>query len=182
MNINNISSSTSAVWLKKPHASYAYHRWLVDDQSLTAKLQRRYPDFAVKSLSNTYAKPLKGEASQLKLIGVTTALIREVLLYGSGYPLVFAHSVLPRSSLRGDWRGLGRLGNKPLGATLFSNPKVKRTRLNYKKISINHPLYKKAAQYLKEKPAFLWARRSVFSLKSSRIMVTEVLLPQLLAK
>jgi chorismate--pyruvate lyase len=88
--------------------------------------------------------------------------------------------VLPRASLRGAWNGLGRLGNKPLGATLFANPKVKRTPLSYKKLTSNHALYQHAVQHLTDKPSYLWARRSIFSLSCANIMVTEVFLPQLL--
>jgi len=102
------------------------------------------------------------------------------LLYGGQRPVVFAHSILPRKSLRGVWHGLGKLGNKPLGATLFANPRVKRTTLSYKKLSPNHTLYHHAVKYLTTKPASLWARRSVFSLNCATIMVTEVFLPNIL--
>jgi len=87
---------------------------------------------------------------------------------------VFAHSVLPHKSLRGRWLALSRLGNKPLGATLFANPRVKRTALSYKKLSRHHALYKHAAKGLNDKPPYLWARRSVFSLNCANIMLTEV--------
>lgn len=96
--------------------------------------------------------------------------------------VVFAHSVLPRNSLRGRWLGLSRLGSKPLGATLFANPQVTRTPLAYKKLSPHHALYLHAAKHLADKPAYLWARRSVFGLNCANIMVTEVFLPQLLKK
>ncbi len=116
----------------------------------------------------------------LHLAAKANALIREVLLCGEGrQPLVFAHSVLPRRSLRGAWRSLDRLGNKPLGAVLFANPKVKRAVLSYKKLSVNHVLYQTAARHLSSKPAYLWARRSVFSLNCANIMVTEVFLPNI---
>jgi len=111
-----------------------------------------------------------------------TALIRDVLLNGGGCPVVFAHSVLPRRSLRGEWLRLGKLGSKPLGATLFANQKVKRTALSYKKLSSNDALYHRAAQYLVTKPDYLWARRSVFSLHCAGIMVTEVFLPDIIAR
>ena len=104
---------------------------------------------------------------------------------GDNQPVVFAHSVLPRASLRGVWNGLGRLGNKPLGATLFANPKVKRTSLSFKKLTSNHVLYQHATRHLMQNPSanipsYLWARRSIFSLNCANIMVTEVFLPQLL--
>jgi chorismate--pyruvate lyase len=168
-------------WLTKPFSSHLYDAWLIDKGSLTARLQQYYPHFSVRPVAIKYAKPIQDEAALLRQPSYKTALIREVLLMGDNQPVVFAHSVLPRASLRGLWNGLGRLGNKPLGATLFANPNVKRTPLSYKKLTPNHVLYKHATQYLTLKPNYLWARRSIFSLNCANIMVTEVFLPQLLA-
>ena len=122
-------------WLKKPILRGTFRKWLINNGSLTARLKTRYKDFAVKPLTLKYAKPINDESDLLHLPAHKIALIREVLLMGNNQPVVFAHSVLPRTSLRGAWNGLGRLGNKPLGATLFANPKVKRTPLSYKKLS-----------------------------------------------
>ncbi len=133
----------------------------------------------MQPLAMQFAKPILDEAALLHLSSDKTALVREVLLLGDGVPVVFAHSVLPRSSLRGLWRGLGKLGNRPLGATLFANPKVRRTPLSYKKLFSNHALYQHAVEYMDHKPAYLWARRSVFSLHCANIMVTEVFLPKI---
>lgn len=157
-----------------------FHHWLINSGSLTARLQERYTDFKVKPVLVDYAKPLLDEAKSLYIPAHLTALIREVLLIGNQNAVVFAHSVLPRHSLRGRWRSLSRLGNKPLGATLFGNPQVKRTPLIYKKLSPGHALYQHALKNMTAKPPYLWARRSVFSLDCASIMVTEVFLPQLL--
>lgn len=161
--------------------SHLYRTWLIEKGSLTARLQQRYQHFSVKPLIVKYAKPTLDEAGLLHMTANDAALIREVFLIGNGQPVVFAHSVLPRNSLRGEWRGLGKLGNKPLGATLFANLEVKRTPLSYKKLSPNHALYQSAVNGLIDKPAFLWARRSVFNLNCANIMVTEVFLPHLVA-
>ena len=157
-----------------------YQHWLINSGSLTARLQQRYPDFMVKPVLLAYAKPLLDETKLLHIANRKIALIREVLLIGDKKAVVFAHSVLPRSSLRGHWLGLSRLGNKPLGATLFANPQVKRTPLVYKKLSPHHVLYQHAVKHLVEKPQYLWGRRSIFSLDCASIMVTEIFLPQLL--
>jgi chorismate lyase len=167
-------------WLKKPMLCGVYRKWLIDSGSLTARLQRRYAKFAVKPVAVKYAKPLQDEAALLHLPAYKTALIREVLLMGNHQPVVFAHSVLPRASLRGAWQGLGMLGNKPLGATLFANPVVKRTPLEYKKLPRQHPISMRVAEHMQTSPKALWARRSIFSLNCARILVTEVFLPQLL--
>lgn len=157
-----------------------YHHWLIDNGSLTMRLRQRYTDFSVKLVSVAYAKPFFDEAAPLNIAPHKAALIREVLLMGNHQAVVFAHSVLPRASLRGRWLALSRLGNKPLGASLFANPQVKRTPLCYKKLSCHHLLFQHASQNLINKPTYLWARRSVFSLSGASMMVTEVFLPQLL--
>lgn len=161
--------------------SGAMQPWLIDSGSLTARLKARYADLAVQPelLKNT--KAFNDEFALIGLKAVQHALIRDVLLIGNNVPVVFAHSVLPRASLRGAWNGLGRLGNKPLGAALFANPQVKRAPLRFKKLAPHHVLYQHAVQHLSTKPAYLWARRSVFSLNCATILVTEVFLPQLLS-
>lgn len=170
-------------WLKKPIMSEKHQSWLTERGSLTLRLQKRYADFAVKPLLNTYAKALQDEVAPLAICAHHKALIREVLLVGNGQPVVFAHSVLPRKSLRGGWLGLAHLGNKPLGEVLFANPKVQRSTLSFRKLSPHHPLYQHAIKHLLhsiKKPPTLWARRSMFSLNCATIMVTEVFLPALL--
>ena len=180
--IRKIPSNNRSQWLVKPVLAGAFQSWLIDTGSLTARLQQRYSQFSVKPVAVKYAKPITDESTLLHLPAHKTTLIREVLLIGNKLPVVFAHSVLPRASLRGAWNGLGRLGNKPLGATLFANPVVKRTPLRYKKLSPQHALYQHAVQHLSHKPAYLWARRSIFSLNCANILVTEIFLPQLLQK
>ena len=171
-----------SAWLVNPILAGRLKPWLIDKGSLTLRLQKSYSAFSVNPVSVHYAKPILDEALRLGLPAYKTALIREVLLLGNDQSVVFAHSVLPRTSLRGKWNGLGKLGNKPLGAALFANPQVQRAPLRFKKLSPHHVLYQKAAQHLNEKPACLWARRSVFSLNCATILVTEVFLPPLLSK
>jgi chorismate--pyruvate lyase len=182
---------TRQQWLKKPILAKGLNRWLIDNGSLTARLQARFPQFSVQPTAVQFAKPALGEADLMHIARRQTALIREVLLIGNQQPVVFAHSVLPRASLRGAWHGLGKLGNKPLGATLFANPKVKRTALQYKKLSACSPISMRVAEHLQTSQQALWARRSIFSLCSrnklntansncAKILVTEVFLPALL--
>jgi chorismate--pyruvate lyase len=52
--------------------------------------------------------------------------------------------------------------------------------LSYKKLAPHQALYQHAIQGFEEKPDYLWARRSVFSLNCATIMVTEVFLPRIL--
>ena len=164
--------------------SGAYRTWLIDSGSLTQRLQAKSKHFNVRALRLNRTKPQIDEAKILKIPQQQSALLREVLLLDQEQPLVFAHSVLPDKSMRGAWLGLSRLGNKPLGAALFSDPQVTRTPLQYKKINRQHALYRQAIKYLETPPLTLWARRSVFQLNSAFnrhvIMVTEVFLPYIL--
>lgn len=180
MKINKNSFYHRANWLKKPVLSHQYRSWLIESGSLTARLQQCYADFIVEPVSVSINTPAFDEKVLLNTASHEGAQIREVLLCGNNRPVVFAHSVLPRKSLRGAWRGLGKLGSKPLGAVLFANPGVKRTPLMFKKLSANHALYQAAARHLTEKPNFLWARRSIFNLNCASILVTEVFLPELI--
>jgi len=167
-------------WLKKPMYSGAYRKWLIDDGSLTARLKVRYADFAVRPVLLKNAKAFTDESALLGLKANQHALIREVLLMGNNQPVVFAHSVLPRASLRGAWHRFGKLGNKPLGAALFANPKVKRTPLEYKKLSACSPISMRIAGHMQTSSKALWARRSIFTLNCAKILVTEIFLPELL--
>ena len=167
-------------WLRKPILCSAYRKWLVDNGSLTARLKARYADFSVRPVLLKNAKSFTDESALLGLKANQHALIREVLLMGNNQPVVFAHSVLPRASLRGAWHRFGKLGNKPLGAALFANPKVKRTPLEYKKLSACSPISMRVVGHLKTSPKALWARRSIFSINCAKILVTEVFLEQLL--
>lgn len=167
-------------WLRSPMGSGAYRHWLVDGGSLTRRLQRRCRDFAVERVRLLDAKPKLDEAQLLCTTARRRALLREVRLHCAGQPVVFAHSILPHKSLRGPWLGLAHLGNKPLGGQLFSNPRVVRTPLEYKKLHRHHPLHQRATAHLSASPEAIWARRSVFSLGCAAILVTEVFLPEVL--
>lgn len=167
-------------WLKTPTASKKYRIWLIDNGSLTQRLQSVSGQFSVNRIRHRSGRPALDEASLLGMRPQQKALIREVQLCCAGVPVVFAHSVLPYKSLRGKWQDLGRLGNKPLGGALFADFNVRRSPLEYKKLPRHHALYKRAILDLGMQKPILWARRSIFSLKGANIMVTEVFLPQVL--
>lgn len=181
MNLRKLFTSTRQRWLRKPLCSHAYQPWLLEESSLTARLRQQYADFYVSLIKVHNQKPTAEEAALLHVDRRTYAQTREVLLHGDNRPVVFAHSILPRQSLSGEWRGLGHLGNRPLGEVLFANPKIKRIPLSYKKLAPHHALYQAAKPYTSGTPAYLWARRSVFSLNCASIMVVEVFLPPLVA-
>ncbi len=179
VNIYPHNTKLRSHWLRKPFSAAHYRHYLVDKGSLTARLQARYADFQVKPVFQKRARANNDEANLLKLNAFATVNVRDVLLMGGSRPVVYAHSILPYSSLRGAWAKLGRLGNKPLGATLFSNPRVKRTPFSYKKLTANHALYQQVTKQIEQTSPYLWARRSIFSLNCANILVTEIFLPSI---
>jgi len=110
------------------------------------------------------------------------ALIREVLLYCGDEPWVFARSVLPRKTLTGPRRFLGKLGNRPLGEILFSDPNIQRDALEVAEIKKGQRMFNCATGCLANPPDFVWGRRSVFYLHKKSLLVNEVFLPFILNK
>jgi chorismate--pyruvate lyase len=180
MKIKNSCESHVDHWLKKPLLSGKIKPWLQDHQSLTLRLQQHYKKFQVLPLSVAYGKAYADESKMLNISPRTFVLKRDVFLQGDEKNVVFAHSVLPKKILRGQWMGLKSLGAKPLGAMLFANPQVKRTALRYKKLSRQHVLNKSLQKYMADAPKLLWARRSVFSYRGAEMIVTEVFLPHII--
>ena len=107
----------------------------------------------------------------------TRCVVREVVLECNGRPAVFAHSVLTRRALHGPWRMVAGLGRRPLGAALFADPRIERHPLHFFRLQRHDVLYQRASRLLDHPPAVLWARRSLFVLRSARLLVTEVFLP-----
>ncbi len=151
--------------------------WLRDRGSLTQRIQQRCTHFSVRGVRSGFARIAFDESVLLGIAPHQLAYSREVFLYADDQPVVFAHSALAREHLCGAWSSVRGLGNKPLGALLFSHPLVERRPLHYKALRSTHPLYRRAAETLIEPPPKLWARRSLFHLHGVPLLVTEVFLP-----
>jgi len=154
--------------------------WLLDRGSLTARLVDRCGDgFSVRLLSLRRASPAFDETVVLGMQSRAQALVREVLLCCNDKPLVYARTIIPLSSMRGALRGLALLGNRPLGAVLFSDPSMKRQPVEVALLHSAH-VYHERIDEITEEP--VWGRRSVFTLKDEKLLVSEFFLPELLKK
>ncbi len=154
--------------------------WLFDQGSLTRRIISHCDtQFRVELLSLKWQRPMLNEAMRLGVHAESYALIREVLLYCGEQPWVYARSVLPNSTLTGKRRILGKLGNRPLGEILFSDPTIKRDALEVAEIQQHQRMFDPATQSLNKKPDSVWARRSVFYLHKKPLLVNEVFLPAL---
>ncbi len=130
--------------------------WLDDGQSLTAKLQQKFDDFTVNVLSQQPGNPYANEVGLLGFNG--PSIIRQVELLGGGQVVVFARSVIP---INDDTQSLLQIGSRPLGDILFNDVNVKRG-----KLQISHT-------------GDIWARRSTFSINTTKVLVSEFFLKQL---
>lgn len=173
-------------WLARPPRAVVPPRlrpWLTDPGSLTARIRARCGEFRVQVLRRCAGGLHPDERRLLGLRAGETALLREVLLIADGRPVVFARSVLARSERRGGWlQRLRGIGSRPLGAALFSDPRIRRQPLACARIGGRDTRYHLARRSLAPDlaavlPPALWARRSVFRLRGRALMVSEFFLP-----
>ena len=173
----------SAAWrrhLRHPTLSDAQRRWLCDEGSLTARIRARSDSFAVRVLRQELLRPCTDEHATLHIAMREWAGVREVLLGADGVPRVFAHSLLAQRHARGPWQMFARLGERPLGAALFADPRIAREPLRFRRLDARHPLYRAAVAAAGLDAAatpYLWARRSVFTRSGKSLLVCEVFLP-----
>ena len=157
--------------------------WLLDTQSLTARLKACSKHFHVQVIGEREQSCSLEDSSALISVG-TPILVREVLLICDNVPQVFARSILPISSLTGSEQALANLGNQPLGQVLFNNPSLKRQSLEISMfcddtavahLAIN--LTRERASHAASSKTALWGRRSIFMINKKPLMVAEVFLP-----
>ena len=149
-------------------------RWLLDEGSLTTRLiAASEGDFRVRLIAQSWRRPLVDEARVLGLRHGERALVREVALECHGKPWVFARSVVPAATLRGELRHLRRFGSRSLGALLFARPGTVREDFELARIDPGDALLPAALGGSR----VAWARRSVFRLRDRPLLVQEVFLP-----
>jgi len=78
-----------------------------------------------------------------------------VFLYGDNQPVVIARSVIPKNTKTDS---IMKIGNKPLGEILFTNPNTLREPIE---ITFHNDV---------------WGRRSIFIMNNSRILISEFFL------
>jgi chorismate--pyruvate lyase len=154
--------------------------WLLDRGSLTRRLQQACSGrFSVKLLGQAWQRPLHEEARLLGLDPQQWVLTRQVLLMCDGVPWVYARTVMPRHTLVGRLRRLADLGTRPLGATLFADPSMRRGPVQVAQLAPGqglHRLVVEAAAECAGQP--VWGRRSVFRLSDKPLLVYELFLPR----
>ena len=159
--------------------------WLLDPNSLTARLKSHCQQFRVELLGQSVETCQENEAVPLIPKG-EQVLVREVLLFCDDKPQVFARSLLPLSSLTGAEQALANLGTQSLGQVLFNNPSLERQTIEVAEFDANSSVAALAEKLqLSTQNASmqnkLWGRRSIFVLENKPLMVAEVFLPDAFA-
>ena len=163
--------SLAGAGLRRPDVHGPARYWLQVQGSFTQALKQQCRhSFQVEVCREGFMRPTAEEARTLKLPNRQLAWVREVRLLGDHTPWVLARTVIPLDCLEGKGRQLRHLGNKPLGAFLFSSPEWRRGPLE---IGLCHRPQPRHPQ----QPRL--ARRSLFYRDQSALMVCEYLLPEL---
>lgn len=135
--------------------------------------------FSVRVLSQQWITPQSEEAKLLGVPGRQQALLRQVQLLCGDTICVYARSIIPLSTLKGKHQRLKRLGDKPLGGYLFAQPNLKRSNQHIARIVKKDPLFEIAMPENKQNCDQVWGRRSLFSMGSKSLLVSEFFLPAL---
>ena len=177
------SNNRATRW--KPHRCFLRSRipaglsdWLLDRESLTLRLQQLCPGkFRVQVLSQVRDIPRLDEAQALGMMPREMAIVRQVLLLCGEQAWVYARTVIPVALLRGKLQRLAGLGTRPLGGVLFADPGMRRGTVELAEILPGQAVYAAATGHLRQRPAAIWGRRSVFRLSGKPLLVSEIFLP-----
>lgn len=151
----------------------AIRSWLTEPGSLTARLKKHARYFCVRLVCQGLQKRLPDDAVKASSRSIR---VREVVLECDGQPVIFAHTVLSTATRGRLSLWLERLGSRSLGSLLFAHPAFVRGEIEYCRLDVRHPLYRRAAAFSSASPV-LWARRSSHRLGAQEVVVTEVFLP-----
>jgi chorismate--pyruvate lyase len=136
-------------------------------------------DFNVKLHYQRWARPTIGEQRVLGIGNGQYANIREVMLCRNDEVLVVARTIIPRQILVGRLRHLISLGTKPLGEVIFSEPGLKRGRLDI--AAINSAAFRRGIVLpVDMNKNTIWGRRSCYIIHNKPILISEIFLPTLL--
>jgi len=154
--------------------------WLTNRDSLTHALICACPKkFSVKVLKENWQKPTLSESHALNLKPNSLAFIRQVHLYCGDQAWVYARTVIPQKTLRGELQKLTHLGTQPLGAILFANKHIQRGNIEIARISSKHKIHQTALMFSKNKSDQIWGRRSLFRIANNPLLVSEIFLPDI---
>lgn len=145
----------------RPQAAMKF--WLTADGWLTARLKQLSPEgFRVEVLPDQPG-PNADPAD---------TMLRRVIIWCDNQACIYAETAIPETTSKAHpW--LGKLGAEPLGQVLENRADVSRSEFEYALVAAAALPAKLSAPATES----YWARRSVFSIGTETITVTEVFLP-----
>ena len=173
----NIASSTH--WQDSHFPEHCHEQvlsWLLDETSLTSKLEDKCDKFTVKvkqqattnsnetALSNFFPYPEK-------------VFVREVLLHCDGIANVFAQTEIPYSTLSDNQEKLADIGSTSLGKILFQDKTLQRANIEITEFLPGSQMHQFSQSLQQTCSHSLWARRSLFYIKNKPLLVSELFLP-----
>lgn len=154
------------------HQPAALWPWLSHSGSLTEKLRATVGGaFHVKVLHEGVAQLNVEDAMLLRTLAGTAARLREVHLYGAS-PVVFARTLALAEAA--SW--LQDLNTQPLGDRVFAEGDAQRGVIEIAQLDLTQALYRAAVQEISRPSKELWARRSVLTVRDSRLLIYECFL------
>lgn len=166
------------IWQQDHHfqLSQTLRSWLIEPDSLTARLKAHSKTFVVQVLGQSIMACRPQEANSDIEAG-EDVLVREVLLLCDGIPHVFARSLLPLNSLTGEQEKLAHLGEQSLGQVLFNHPELIRKNIEVANFNDNKAINALIQELKLDQIKDIWGRRSVFVIDNKPMVVAEVFLP-----
>jgi chorismate--pyruvate lyase len=170
---------TSAVLHRTPNS---VRDWLGWPDSLTERLSDHLGErVKVHVLSERIDRLLADEREHLATMS-RIARVREVRLEVRGTPYVVARTVFPDSTARVMNNALKQLGSRSLGSLLFGAVRAPVSVRELTSLQPHSSLWRVLHRHLPSHSAPMWARRALHRLHGQPLLVTEIFLPQLLAK
>ncbi len=172
-------------WQNKDHTEtelddHRLHDFLFQHGSLSRFIEECCRGrFHIELKNESWCQPLADEVDLLSLATDEITFVRESWLKCDEHRLVYARTIIPRSTYEGESQELMQLGNKPLGNILFNDNTTYRTNMRYAKIPLHCNLHQQATVN-SDIIADLWGRQSLFYINDKPLLVTEVFLPTIL--
>jgi len=144
--------------------------WLSNTGSMTRLLEAASrAQCQVSVLREGWQEAWQDERVALELTSAC-CWIREVVLT-THEPVIFARSVFPKKLIE-HFPSLTRLGDQPLGKTIFSDNTFQRGEIDIAEINQEHLLWQQIPVALQKEK--FWARRSVFHSQFGSFLLSEV--------
>tara|TARA_B100001175_G_scaffold280899_1_gene258963 strand:+ start:244 stop:765 length:522 start_codon:yes stop_codon:yes gene_type:complete len=160
------------MWNKNIQIENRLKYWLLDVKSLSYRISN------IAKLEIIPVKERKNRvfSNEKKVFGYKKSedlYLREVLIYADKVPIMYARTILPIIHLRGFWRNIKKLKNKPLADIVFKK-KILRSNFKFRKPSYNDEFSKRIRRFSLKKTKILAIRESTFRNKNEKVLLTEV--------